>query len=137
MPTLTVPAKTDQLDTVIAFVNETLDRGNCPAEIRFRVELAVEEIFVNIASYAYFPGEGEAEISCALREDTGELELRFADWGKAFDPLARPEADTSREATLNREGGLGLFLVKKTMDRVRYVREDGRNVLTVTKGLRN
>ena len=136
MKTLIVTADTKELDRVTAFVDGILEEADCPMEIQFRVELAVEEIFVNIASYAYGGSRGEVELKAQILPEPQRLELRFQDRGAPFDPLAKPDADTSPEATLNREGGLGILLVKKTMDEVRYTREKNQNLLTVVKNLR-
>ena len=136
MKTLTVAADTKELARVIAFVDAMLEERDCPMQIQLRVELAVEELFVNVASYAYGGCGGEVELSARILPEPERLELRFRDSGMPFNPLAKADADTSREATMNREGGLGILLVKKNMDEVRYARENGENLLTVVKYLR-
>ena len=93
----------------------------------------MEEIFVNIASYAYQPGEGDAEVRCEVADGPMRVTVQFLDSGMPYDPLARGEADISQEALMAREGGLGIHLVKKTMDEVHYVHEDGKNVFTMVK----
>jgi len=100
-----------------------------------QLRLAVEEIFVNIASYAYSPEVGEAEIRCEVLEDPLRVVIQFLDSGTPFDPLAKEDADTSQEALMSREGGLGILLVKNTMDDVQYSYEDGKNILTILKKL--
>ncbi len=135
MKHLTVPAKTEYLDEVTVFVDDELDAAGCPPAVQFQIELAVEEIFVNIASYAYQPGEGEAEVRCGVLQDPLRVEIQFLDGGRPYDPMAKEDADTSQEALENREGGLGILLVKKTMDDVKYVYEDGKNILTILKKL--
>ena len=135
MEQLIVPAKTKELDRVNDFVERQLEQYDCPMRTLFQLRLAIEEIFVNIASYAYAPREGEAEVRCAVLEDPLRVELQFLDGGTPFDPLAREDADTSEESLLGREGGLGILLVKKTMDEVEYAYKDGKNVLTIRKKL--
>ncbi len=135
MEHLIVPAKTEELDRVNDFVEQQLEPFDCSMRTLFQLRLAIEEIFVNIASYAYAPGEGEAEVRCAVLEDPLRVELQFLDGGTPFDPLAREDADTSEEGLMNREGGLGILLVKKTMDEVEYAYKDGKNVLTIRKNL--
>ena len=135
MDSLTVKAKTDQLDTVTDFVEEKLAPYDCPMRTMLQLRLAIEEIFVNIASYAYSPAEGEAEVRCAVLEDPLRVVIQFLDGGRPFDPLAREDADTSEEALMSREGGLGILLVKKTMDDVQYSYEGGKNILTIMKKL--
>lgn len=135
MDTLTVPAKTEELETVYAFIEKKLAALNCSERTLFQLRLAVEEIFVNIASYAYFPKDGEAEIRCEVLEDPLRAEIQFLDSGMPFDPLAREDADTSEEGLMGREGGLGILLIKNMMDSVQYSYEDGKNILTILKKL--
>lgn len=135
MKSLIVPATEDAIDEVQAFINEELVRCGCSEDIQGQIEIVVEEIFVNIASYAYSTDEGEAEIRCEVLEDPLRVTIQFLDHGKPFDPLAKEDADTSVEAIEAREGGLGILLVKKMMDDVQYSYQDGKNVLTLKKHL--
>ena len=135
MNSLTIAAKTESLDTVNDFVEEKLASYECPMRTLLQIRLAIEEIFVNIASYAYAPAEGEAEVRCEVLEDPLRVVIQFLDGGKPFDPLAQEDADTSEEALMSREGGLGILLVKTTMDDVQYSYEDGKNILTIMKKL--
>lgn len=135
MKSLTVPAKTDYIDEINDFVGQELEAYDCPMKVQMQIELAIEEIFVNIASYAYHPVDGEAEIRCEVLQDPLRVVIQFLDHGKPYDPLAKEDADTSEEALLEREGGLGILLVKKTMDDVQYAYEDGKNILTIQKKL--
>ena len=135
MDSITIPARTDELNTVYEFVMRKLAARNCSGKTLYQLRLVIEEIFVNIASYAYAPGDGEAEIGCLVAEDPPRVVVRFMDGGAPFDPLSREEADTSPEGLMGREGGLGILLVKKLMDEVRYAYEDGKNILTVMKKL--
>ena len=133
MEKLTIPAQLERLDDVIDFVKKILDEASFSEETSLQVHLAVEEIFVNIASYAYPSGDGDAEICCRLLPDPLRAEITISDSGEPFDPLAREDADTSKEALLARDGGLGILLVKKLMDKVSYRYEGGRNILTIEK----
>ena len=135
MKSLTVPARTECLDEINEFVGAELEAYDCPMKVQMQIELAIEEIFVNIASYSYHPVEGEAEIRCEVQQDPLRVVIQFLDGGKPYDPLAKEDADTSEEAIMEREGGLGILLVKKTMDDVQYVYEDGKNILTIQKNL--
>lgn len=130
-----IPADLSKLDEVIEFVDKIAADASFPADKRGKIHLAVEEVFVNIASYAYPSGEGEARISCSIVLDPRRIRIEFSDKGIPFDPLAQEDADTSEEALLGREGGLGILLVKKIMDNVSYCRENGRNILTIEKNL--
>ncbi len=131
MKNLSVPAKLEYLDEVTDFVFGVL--GDCEMKTELQIRLAVEEVFVNISSYAYTPGEGEAEIECGYLTDPRRFCIRFRDSGKPFDPTAKEDADTSEDALLSRVGGLGILLVKKNMDSVRYAYENGKNTLSIEK----
>lgn len=136
MNTLTVPASVDYLDRVIEFINNELEAYDCPMKAQMQLELAVEEIFVNIASYAYNPVEGEAEVRCEVLTDPLRVVIQFLDGGKPFDPLAKEEYDTSPEAFDDTKvGGLGIYMTRKTMDEVQYAYENGKNILTIRKEL--
>ena len=135
MKSMRIAAKIEELDRVTGFVEETLAPYDCPMRTLLQLRLAIEEVFVNIASYAYSPAEGEAEVRCEVLEEPLRVVIQFLDGGQPFDPLAREDADTSEEALMSREGGLGILLVKKTMDDVQYSYEDGKNILTIVKKL--
>ena len=135
MDVITVKATTEELDTVTDFVEEKLAPYECPMRTMLQLRLAIEEIFVNIASYAYSPEIGEAEVHCEVLKDPLRVMIQFLDSGQPFDPLAREDADTSEEALMSREGGLGILLVKNTMDDVQYSYENGKNILTIQKTL--
>ena len=135
MKRLTVPAKEEHLDEINVFVGQELEAYDCPMNVQLQIELAIEEIFINIASYAYHPVEGEAEIRCEVLQDPLRVVIQFLDGGKPYDPLAKEDADTSVEALEERVGGLGILLVKKTMDDVKYAYEGGKNILTIEKNL--
>ena len=135
MKRLTVPAKEEHHDEINVFVGQELEAYDCPMNVQLQIELAIEEIFINIASYAYHPVEGEAEIRCEVLQDPLRVVIQFLDGGKPYDPLAKEDADTSVEALEERVGGLGILLVKKTMDDVKYAYEGGKNILTIEKSL--
>lgn len=135
MENLTVIAAVENLDEVNSFVLKRLEKYGCEKKVLMQIRLAVEEIFVNIASYAYDPSVGPAEVRCEVLDDPLRVVIQFLDGGKPFDPLAKEDADISEEALLEREGGLGIFLVKETMDDVKYEYRDGKNVLTILKKL--
>lgn len=135
MKEITVPATLDQLETVQAFVEGALEEQDCPMKILMQVSVAVEEIYVNIARYAYHPEIGVATVRCAVGGDPLQVTIQFLDSGKPFDPLAKPDADTSLSAEEREIGGLGILMVKKTMDDVLYEYRDGCNILTLKKKL--
>lgn len=133
MKTLTVPAVIDQLDTVLTFIQTQLQEIHCSQDVLYQVSIAVEEIFVNIAHYAYTPEKGEATIYCQVSNDPFQIIIQFLDSGIPYDPLAKNDPDTSLPATSREIGGLGIFLVKQMMDDVSYEYRDGKNILTIRK----
>lgn len=135
MKSITVPAEAEQLTKVQSFIAEELESYTCSARAQFQIEIAVEEIFVNIVSYAYRPDVGEATICCAVGDEPLRVTIQFLDHGHPFDPLAKQDADTDEETLLETEGGLGILLVKKNMDEVEYTYENGKNILTIRKKL--
>lgn len=130
------PAQLDQLEPVQKFVGEALEQYGCPPKIRFQIDVSIEEIFVNIVRYAYPPGqEGEALIRCGVGGEPLQVTIQFLDRGKPFNPLAKEDADITLSAEERGIGGLGILMVKKSMDTVDYRYENGENILTLTKVL--
>ena len=132
---LVVDAVEDSLDEVQDFVKEKLEAYGCEKKPMFQLKLAIEEIFVNIISYAYNPEIGKAEVFCEVSEEPLSVTIQFMDSGKPFDPLAREEVDLSGTLFREQEGGFGIHIVKTTMDDVDYKYEDGKNILTIKKNL--
>ena len=135
MKKLVVPAAVERLEEVNAFVDGELRARGCSARVQMQLGLVVEEIFVNIAHYAYAPGVGEAEISMDVSGDPPAVKIRFLDHGRPFDPLEKEDADTALPAEERKIGGLGILLVKKNVDDVRYSYQNGANILTIQKKL--
>ncbi|MBR5680816.1 MAG: ATP-binding protein [Clostridia bacterium] len=131
MQAITVKAEVAALDRVTDFVNETLEALGCPMKTLMQIDLAVEEIFVNIASYAYGPEGGDAVIRVSAAD--GGVRVAFEDRGIPFDPTAREDPDRTAGAEERPIGGLGIFLTKKLMDAVAYEYRDGMNILTIEK----
>lgn len=135
MEYMNITAEIPNLDAVNDFIFGKLEAYELPRNTLFQIRLAVEEIFVNISSYAYDPEVGPAEVRCEVLDDPLRVVIQFLDHGKPFDPLAGEDADTSEEGLMARDGGLGILLVKESMDDVSYRYEDGANILTITKKL--
>ena len=135
MDELKIEAKVENLDQVLAFVDERLENYDCPMKIQTQIDIAVEEIFVNIASYAYAPDSGIAEIGVIISEDPLEVAIVFADSGVPYDPLAKEDPDVTLPAEERPIGGLGIYMVKKSMDCVEYEHRDGQNIFTIKKKL--
>ena len=137
----TFEACEENLNQVLDFVCRQLEIWNCSMKAQTQLEIAVEELFINIASYAY-PKKADADkaeqspktakIQIELRPDH-IAEITFYDNGIPYNPLERPDPDVTKPAEERDIGGLGVFLVKKTMDEVKYRYENGQNILTIRK----
>ena len=130
-----IPAKTENLSQVISYIDETLENADCPMKVQMQIELSVEELFTNIASYAYADGKGDVDIAASVSPD-GIASVTFIDSGVPYDPLKKQDPDITLSAENRQIGGLGIFLVKKNMDTVDYRYTNGQNCLTVTKKIR-
>ena len=130
-----IEADAGNLAEVHAFVNERLDAAGCPPKAKMQIDLAVEVIFINIASYAYAPGKGKATVRVEVSGDPVTVTITFVDHGIPYDPLAKEDPDITLPAYEREVGGLGIFITKKLMDDVSYDYKDGRNILTLTKNL--
>ncbi|MBP3895696.1 MAG: ATP-binding protein, partial [Mogibacterium sp.] len=126
-------ATIDNLDTVTGFVNRALEEFDCPMKTQMQIELAVEEIYVNIANYAYSPEVGRAKVRVEVDDDPLKVSITFIDHGTPYDPLAKEDPDVTLSAQERQIGGLGIFLTKQTMDDVEYEYKDGQNILTIKK----
>jgi sigma-B regulation protein RsbU (phosphoserine phosphatase) len=129
----TFPAKTEALLDVLAFVEEQLEKHECPMKIQTAICVAIEEVFVNVAHYAYGEGEGDVTFTIHFEEESRNFTIQMADKGVAFDPLNKPDPDITLSAEEREIGGLGIFITKKTMDTVTYAYENGENILTMVK----
>lgn len=135
MKDITVDATVDNLEVVQDFVREELEKQECSMKVMMQIEIAVEEIYVNIVHYAYNPSVGKATIRCEVTDNPMQVMIQFLDSGKPFDPLAKEDADITLSADERDIGGLGIFMVKQSMDEVNYEYKDGKNVLTIKKVL--
>jgi anti-sigma regulatory factor (Ser/Thr protein kinase) len=133
MKELKIKASIENLEQVIAFVDEELEKNDCSMKTQIQIDVAVEEIFVNIASYAYQPGEGDATIIVDVVQDPTRVEITFIDTGVEYDPLKKEDPDITLSAEERQIGGLGIFMVKKSMDDMIYNYNDGKNILKIIK----
>ena len=129
----TFPAKVEALSDVLGFVDQTLESYACPMKIQMAVCVAIEEVFVNVAHYAYEGVEGDMTISIGFDAESREITFKMTDKGIPFDPLKKPDPDITLSAEDREIGGLGIFIAKRTMDTIAYAYENGKNVLTMTK----
>ncbi|MBQ1955659.1 MAG: ATP-binding protein, partial [Clostridia bacterium] len=135
MTNRTFPAKTDALSDVLEFVEQTLEGFDCPMKIQMAICVAVEEVFVNIARYAYPEGEGDMRLEIGFDKEKRAVTFRMTDRGVPFDPLKKSDPDISLSAEEREIGGLGIFITKKTMDTLSYAYENGENILTMVKAI--
>ena len=125
------PAEIDELAAVIAFLEEELDKAEASPKLVVTLSVALEELFVNVAHYAYPDSKGTARIEIDTSGDS--VVIRLTDSGIPFDPLAKPDPDVTESAEKRKIGGLGIYMVKKSMDSISYQRQDGKNILTISK----
>lgn len=136
MKELEIEARIENLDKVLGFVDEQLEEKECPMKTQLQIDVAVEEIYVNIAKYSYHPGSGPAAIRVEFEKEPLSVILTFIDQGIPYDPLAKEDPDITLSAEERQIGGLGIFMVKKSMDNVCYEYKNGSNILTLKKGLK-
>ena len=130
-----VEAADENLKTVLSFIEDHLNGIDCPPKARMQIGLAAEEIFVNVAHYAYAPKKGNVTIRVELTEEPKEARITFIDRGLPYDPLQKADPDVTLSAEDRPIGGLGIFVTKKVMDDVAYEYRSGQNILTMRKNL--
>ncbi len=130
---IVIEATLDNLGKVNDFVEDFLKEKECSPKVRMQLEVVVEEIFTNIANYAYGDDVGQVTIEGSLEDDAAKFRLKFMDHGVPYNPLKQPEPDITTGADERSVGGLGIFLVKKSVDDISYQHDDGQNILTIVK----
>lgn len=131
---LKVPASLEHLNEVLAFLEEKLEEMGAPFKVSMKIQVAVEELFVNIANYAYPDrADGQACIRLEKVDEPPSVRITLIDSGIPYDPLAKPDPDVNLSAEERQIGGLGIFMVKQSMDTVSYAYKDGQNCLTLEK----
>ena len=123
----------ESIPVVTAFVDAELEALGCPIKAQMQIDVAIDELFANIAHYAYGDKTGEATVRFDFDETARLVSITFMDSGIPFDPLQKTEPDTSLSAEEREIGGLGIFLVRKTMDSMEYRYENGFNILVIHK----
>lgn len=130
---ITLKAEPASLETVTNFVNGFMDNCGYDKKLQSQIDIAVEEIYVNICSYAYPNDSGDVTVEIA--GEGGRLTLTFADSGFEYNPLEKEDPDITLSAEERKVGGLGVYMVKQIMDEVTYQRTDGKNVLEMAKNV--
>ncbi len=135
MAEIDVIAIKENLPQVLGFVDRELEQSGCGMETMLEIDMAVEEIFVNVCSYAYDPEIGQTTIRTEIKQEPLSVILSFIDGGIPYDPLKKTDPKLNIPMKERTIGGLGIFLVKQTMDDVTYEYKDGKNILTIKKKL--
>ena len=133
MKEMTLRAEIAKIPELTAFVEEQLEALDCPMKAQMQIDVAIDELFSNISRYAYPGGQGEATVRFVFDEAERVCSVIFIDRGIPFDPLAQQAPDVNSPLADRPIGGLGIFLVRKTMDAVGYRYENGQNILTIQK----
>ena len=133
MKELTIAATVENIETVTDFVNEQLEALDCPMKAQMQIDIAIDELFGNIAHYAYNPDVGDATVRVEVTEEPLAVVITFIDKGVPYDPLAKADPNITLSAEEREIGGLGIFIAKKTMDTITYAYENGENILTMVK----
>lgn len=135
MKELTLAATVENIAAVTAFVDEQLEMLGCSMKAQMQIDIAIDELFGNIAHYAYNPDIGSATVQVEVMEDPLSVVITFVDDGVPFDPLAAADPDVTLSAQERQIGGLGIYMVKKSMDEITYEYKDGKNILSIKKNL--
>ena len=135
MKELTIPATVENIEKVTEFVNSQLEEINCPIKAKMQIDIAIDELFGNIAHYAYKPETGPATVRVEVTEAPISVIVTFIDHGIPYDPLKKDDPDVTLSAEERAIGGLGIFMVKKTMDEITYEYKDGQNIFSIRKDL--
>lgn len=135
MKELTITATAENIETVTAFVNEQLEALACPMKAQIQIDIAIYELFSNIAHYAYTPDVGSATVRVEVTQEPLAVIITFIDGGVPYDPLTAADPDITLSAQERQVGGLGIYMVKKSMDEITYEYKDGKNILSIKKKL--
>ena len=133
MKEITLEARVENLDRVLTFLDTELEELECPIKEQTMLDIALEEMFVNVAHYAYTPEVGIVNIRLEVLEEPLGVEITLTDSGVPYDPLAKADPDITLSAEEREIGGLGIYMVKKSMDEVAYKHENGQNIFSMKK----
>lgn len=136
MAKMKLPATIEHLEALVEFVSKCAEGQGFNGRRIKEIELATEEVLVNIINYAYPERSGDVEVSCR-REDATRFVIEISDNGIPFDPLSLPEPNFSTDILDRKVGGLGVFFIRKMMDEVLYRREEGSNIIRLIVNCKN
>ena len=131
---LRIKNQISELEKVAQFVEEIGEELGLSMELQMNLNLVMEEMVTNVIFYAYPQGE-VADIELLAKSDGKELTFVLSDQGKEFDPTAKEDANPDINPADREIGGMGIFIVKNIMNKVTYQRLEGKNLLTMTKGI--
>lgn len=133
MKELSIDATVENIPTVTAFVDEELEALNCPMKAQAQIDIAIDELFSNIARYAYKPNVGPATVRVEVTENPLSVIITFIDNGVPYDPLQTNDPDVNAPIEQREIGGFGIYIVKKSMDEITYEYKNGQNILLIKK----
>ena len=133
MKELTLEATLENVTRATAFVNDQLEAVGCEIKVQRQIDVAIDELFSNIARYAYGDQTGMATVRVEIRQDPGIVDISFIDSGIPFNPLTHETSRHSLTAKACKAGGFGILIVKKSMDDVCYEYVEGCNITKITK----
>ena len=131
---IVVPAALVEVDRVRRFLRDYLGGLGLKEEDELKIELALHEICVNIALYAYPEGRA-GDLAIRIWRDEGTLFMEIRDRGVPFDPVKKPDPDLMARFRVGKRGGLGVFFFRTMMDGLSYRRDGDENILTVSKNI--
>jgi len=132
MKELTLPAAAENIEKAVAFVNGQLEAAGCPPKTMIQIDVAIDELFGNIAHYSYGKDTGDATVRVEVTEEPAVI-ITFIDNGIPYNPLKKPDPDVTKDLEEREIGGLGIFMVKKSMDDITYEYKEGQNILRIKK----
>ena len=135
MPKITLPAALENIETATDFINGILENVGCSMKAQMQLAIALDELMSNVARYAYGTGKGDVTVSLEILDDPRRAVLTITDEGAPYDPLKKEDPDVTLSAEDRKIGGLGIFIVKRSMDKMTYDYKDGKNIVTITKNI--
>ena len=135
MAQMTFPASLEYIEPATDFMNDILESAGCPMRTRMKLDIALDELMSNVAQYAYAPGTGDVTVSVEVVEEPKRAVVTLTDSGVPYDPLQKEDPDVTLSAEERGIGGLGIYIVKQSMDGMTYEYRDGQNVLTIVKAI--
>lgn len=135
MTQITLPALTENIECATDFLNEILEKEGCSTRIQTQLDIVLDELMSNVARYAYTPDIGDVTLSVDILDEPKRVVLTLTDSGVPYDPLEKEDPDITLTAEERKIGGLGIFIVKKTMDTIKYAYKNKQNIVTIIKNL--